>query len=110
MEKLLESGNALTAIAVLLSLHFLKGLGEFLWKLREKRDAVTETGIEKLSAAVQDNTLAAQRLEHRIGAVEHTLADVAKTKLDLRRLFSAVKELAGEDWSKIRSVIMEIEG
>lgn len=112
MEKLMEAagGNLsgiLAAIAVTLCLHLLAKIGEFLWKLREKRDSLTESGIEKLSSAVQLNTNASEKLEHRIKALEHTFTDLGKAKLDMRRLYAAVKQLAGDKWPEIRRHIME---
>lgn len=110
--ELIASGSVpglLAAVSVLLALHFLVKVGEFLWHLKEKKDTVTETGIENLSAAVQLNTAASEKLEHRIKNLEHTISDVTKVKLDLRRLYIAVKNIAGDKWPVIRKEIMDEE-
>lgn len=112
MKELIVNGGTpgvLAAIVVMLGLHLLARLGEFLWKVKEKRDAITESGLDRLSTAVQQNTYAAQKLETRINALEHTISDISKFKLDLRRLYAAVKHLSGDQWSTIRKEIMDEE-
>ena len=40
---------------------------------------------------------------------DHTLSELRKAKLDLRRLFTAIKILAGDRWDEIREQIMKDE-
>lgn len=110
MEKLLENtgvAGILAAISVMLALNFLAKLGEFLWKFREKKDALTESGIEKLTNAVHLNTMTTEKLEVRLNHLEHALLDVKKFERDLRRVYTALKKISGEQWPEIRKEIME---
>lgn len=110
MEKLLESGSVgglLAGVVVLLALQLFAKIGEVVLKSREKKDEITESGIEKLSAALQQNTFASEKLEHRMKAVEHSISDVTKMKLDMGRLYTAVKLIAGDRWPAMRKIIMD---
>lgn len=110
MEKFIESGSVaglLAAMVVMLALQLVTKFGEIVLRSREKKDAVTESGIDKLSSAVQHNTFASEKLEQRIKALEHTFSDVTKVKVDMGRLYTAVKLLCGDEWPKIRKVIMD---
>jgi hypothetical protein len=104
----LELGSTpLSAIIVLLSLNIVVKVGQFLWDQKAKRDAVTETGIEELSKAVRDCTSSLQALQAKIEKIEPILRDVTKIKLDLRRVFFVLRNLAGEKWTAIRSQMLE---
>jgi hypothetical protein len=112
MDKIIESGSVaglLAAITVMIGLNLVVEIGKTLWRIREKRDAVTESGIDKLSKAVDLNTAASQQLENRIKTLELTLTDISKIKIDLRRLYMAVKIMSGDSWETIRKKIMDDE-
>lgn len=99
----------LASIVIVLSLHFLLRLGEFIWKQYEKRGQLSETSIRDLTNALNKNTAEMDRLACRIEKVEQHLVDIPKLKLDLRRLFSAVKIISGDEWQNVRKKIMEEE-
>jgi len=103
------TGGTLGAICVIVALQLVVRVGEFLWQLKEKKDRLTETGIERLSSTIQESTIAIQHLESKIKSLESTLGEFSKFKLDMRRLFTAVKRIAGSDWAEIRKEIMEDE-
>ena len=85
MDNLLDAHYGLPAICVLLVLQLLFKVGEFLWEVIKKKDEVSEKSISELTASIQ------------------------KLSLDLRRVFAAVKILAGDDWKHIRKSIMDEE-
>ncbi len=91
----------LAALCVLLAGHLLFRVGEFLWRFKERKDAVTETGIDNLSQAVEKNTAVTEKLGARIEKLESTLSDVTKVKRDIHRMFMVVKAIAGENWDSI---------
>lgn len=107
MEKLLDPANGPIALITFLALHLVIKIVEFLWAFKEKKDLVTESGIEKLSQAVQQNTWASEKLEARIKQLEHTLGVVDKLQTDMRKAFIAIKSISGDNWPKIREEIME---
>lgn len=84
-------------------------MGEFLWKLKEKKDSASESAIEELTKVVRESTLATQALDTKIQTLEHTLSELPKLKLDMKRFFIAVKTVAGEQWPEIRREMMEEE-
>jgi hypothetical protein len=113
MEKLLlslsnSSGLAglLASICVLMTCRFLFSLGEFVWKIKKEKDQLSEKTILELVAAMKANTESLKTLDHEMKALKDAFAEVPKLKLDLRRLFSATKMLAGDQWSDIRDEIM----
>lgn len=111
MEELAHAttANAFVAICVLLALNLVARVGEFLWKLKEKKDSATEKGIESLTLAVNLNTKAAEDLKDRIIALEGAVGDVTKVKLDIRRAFFAIKAIAGDNWPEIRKEMMDYD-
>lgn len=99
----------LASLVIILSLHFLVKVGEFLWKLFEKKNELSEKSVQKLTSALHVNTSAIEKLETRILHAEKGLADMPKFKSDLRKLFAAVKFIAGDEWIKIRQEVMSDE-
>lgn len=103
-----ESAPALLAsIVVILAAQLLFRVIEFLWGFYKKKDELSEKSIEKLTAAMNTNTEAVKGLETRIKDVEQHISAMPKFKQDQRRLFTAVKIMAGDEWPAIRKVIMD---
>lgn len=110
MDRLIEFGGTpglLAAITVMLACHLLFKIGDFLWKFKKEKDTVTERSITHLSSTMQHNTSAMENLESRIKTLEHTIADVTRFKSEIRRLYAAIKLIAGDEWAVIRQSIAE---
>lgn len=110
MEALLEAKSIpllLILIVVFLCATFIKGLVEFLWKVREKKDSASESAINELTEVVKKNTLAMELLDRRLDKLEIVLSEIPKFKLDMRKYYSAIKILAGDKWPSIRKEIEE---
>lgn len=109
MEKFFSIEYGIAGICVMLTIMVLTRVAEFAWGLREKKETLSEASIEKLASAVENNTKAIQALIQRLERVETLVSEIPKFKTDVRRFYSAIKELAGEDWPKIRDEIMKDE-
>ena len=113
MDKLIaafsQSGvsGLLVAVCVLLTFNVLGKVAFFLWNLKLSRDKISEESIKRLTEAMASNTVTTQKNTEEIARLEQALAEIPKLKLDLRRAFSAIKEVAGDEWPKIRKEIME---
>jgi adenylate cyclase len=111
MEHILNSQQSipglLAGIIIILGFHLMAKIGEFLWSLVKKKAELSEKSIERLTVALKINTEAIHKLENKLTAIERDLAEVPKFKTDLRRLFAAVKYMAGTEWNEIRKVIMD---
>lgn len=92
---------------MILTISVLVKVGEFLWKLREKKEALSESSVGKLTEAVEQNTFATKHLDLRLSSLEKSLSELPKFKTDIRRFYIAVKALAGDKWPEIRKAIME---
>jgi hypothetical protein len=103
MEELLKNQPA----AVVLACFMLFEVVKFIFEQLKKKNELSEKSIESLTNALQSNTLMMSRLEARISEAERNLAELPKFKLDVRRVFTAVRLLAGENWDDIRKVIMD---
>jgi hypothetical protein len=97
----------LASLCVITTLQLLTRVGEFLWKMKEKKDQLSEAGVQKLTNTVDANTKAIEKLETTFSTLAETLSKVPKHDVDLKRLFSAVKIVAGDRWTKIRKEIMD---
>ncbi len=113
MEQILDVHNGvsglLVSICVLLAVQLLLKAAEFLWGVVEKKENASEAAIKKLTDVLRENTLATQHLDKRINALEILLAELPKFKLDVKRLFSAIKMVAGDDWPSIKRGMLEDE-
>lgn len=109
MEGALSLKYGIGGLCVLFTLSVLLRVSEFLWKLREKKESISETAIQDLTVAVRQNTAATQHLDRRLEKLEGMASDMPKFKTDIRRFYAAIKEVAGEKWPKIRDEIMKDE-
>lgn len=97
----------LQSIAAILFLTLFMKMVEFIVTILKKKSELSEKSIADLTSALRVNTAAVEKLDARIAAAEKTMAELPKLKLDLRRLFTAVKRISGDDWEKIRKEIMD---
>lgn len=100
MEKLFTLEYGVGGVCVILTLLVLVRVGEFLWKLREKKDSASDIALRSIAERLEE-------IEDHIEDMRHTVADIPKLRLDLRRFYSALKTLSGEKWSAIRDEIMK---
>jgi len=105
MAKLFSLEYGIGGICVLLTLMVLIRVGEFVWKLQQKKEQLSEKTVGDLTRAVQENTVETKTLGQRIVHLEGALGEVTKLKTDVRRFYSAIKELAGDRWPAIRDEI-----
>lgn len=104
-----ENGMAglLASIAVILALHLVVRVGKLLWDMKTEKEKLSEKTVKDLVDSVEHNTKTVEQLSHELRKVEAALADIPKLKLDLRRLYAAIKIIAGEDWPAIRTEITQ---
>lgn len=107
LEKILSGEHGVVGLCVLLALGLIIRLIEFLWKIKEQKDKLSESSITDLTNAMKGNTIAIEHLDVRFQGLERTISDFPKLRNDMRRLYSAIKELAGDRWPKIRDEIMK---
>lgn len=110
ISELLNSQQSIPAllgcICVMLTFHFLVRVGEIAAKTFRNNTELTEKSINALTTEIRKNTSAMEKLERRIVDTEKTLSKLPVLELKLGRLFTAVKMLAGDDWTKIRREIL----
>lgn len=113
MEKLIASFSSsgvaglLVALCVLLTFNVLGKVAFFLWNLKLTKDKASDESIKKLTEAMAINSASVEKNTAQIEHLEKALAEIPKLKLDLRRAFAAIKEVAGDHWPKIRREIMD---
>lgn len=99
----------IAGVCILLTLMLFAHVGEFLWKIQQKKSTATDEAIEQLTTAVEENTCAHKSLQNRIIHLESTIAELPKFKTDVRRFYAAIKELSGDEWPRIRDEILKDE-
>lgn len=87
---------------------FLKIL-EFMWQFVKKKIDTNEDITKELITALNGCTSALAKLDEKVASLEAVLLEIPKFKLDLKRMFTAIKMMAGEDWAKIKKEIMDDE-
>ncbi len=112
MEKLLttinssDSGGVLLSLCLILTFQLVFNVIKFLWSIKKEKEQLSEKTIAMLVSTVSENTSALKHLDIQIKKLESTFAELPKFKLDLRRLYHAMKLVAGEEWVEIRNEIM----
>lgn len=91
------------------SLHLITKVGEFVFGIVKSKNDITEKSIENLTNFISGNTEALHRLEERMRSVETELKGFDSTKLNVRKLFAAVKAVAGADWPLVKQAIIDDE-
>ena len=94
---------------VAVCLNILLRVGEFVFKIFEKKSEVSEQSIAKLTATIELNTRSMDKLECRLALTEKELAEIPTMKKHLNRFFSALKHVAGDEWPKVSEIIMADE-
>lgn len=112
MEKFIDFKDGvsglLVSVCVLLSVQLVFKVGEFLWKIKEKKDSASEAAIRELTEVVKQNTLALEHFESKLENVEKLLSEFPKIKLDIRRFYQAIKMISGDEWEKVKKEIEDI--
>lgn len=107
MENFFSLEYGIGGLCIILTLMVLLKVGEFLWNIHEKSGAISSASIEKLTAAVTENTSAVMKLDYRLEHLEKSVSDLPKFKEDIRKFYLAIKELSGDNWPKIRDEILK---
>lgn len=112
IEKLLMNlgeGSVIIGIFLILAFRLIFEVVLFLWNLAKKKNELSEKSIKELTTALEHNTKSVEKLDLRIYQAEKMINDFPKLKLDVRRLFTAIKHVAGDDWNEIRKSILDDE-
>lgn len=107
MEDLFSLKYGIGGICALLTISILFKVAEFVWKIREKKEMSSDMAMVDLTKAVQECTLTMKVLDIRLKAMEMANSEFPKLRNDLRRVFTAMKEIAGDKWPMVRDEIMK---
>jgi hypothetical protein len=120
MAEILGSEHGLSAllagVIVLLALNLITRIGEFVFKMLQKKSQTTDEQIARIARLMDDHTMknsmaltqntdAVRELRVQISVLQQELGDVKKFKSDSDMLLSAVKILAGQKWPRVRKAI-----
>lgn len=94
-------------MVVILALNLVFRVGTFVFGLIQKKQQVSDDTLKANTAAIIGLTTSNQKLESRLKTLEENFTEIPKVKLDLRRMYTAIKMVSGEKWKHIREVIME---
>jgi hypothetical protein len=112
MEELLAK-EGFAGLIIVLCLHLLFNIGKFVYHFFEKKrtdvERATEHKITKVDLTLQQLSDATRELRVQIGLLEAELKEVHKFKADSKKLFSAVKIMAGKRWPEVRKAMLEDE-
>ncbi len=101
--------HGILAIVVMLALHLVMRIVQFLFDILKKKNEQAEKNVTEISLALQQNTGAVRELRIQMGILERELGEIHKFKIDTKRLFSAVKIMAGPKWSQVRKAMEDDE-
>ncbi len=115
MEHLIDAQHGpvalLAGLVIVLALHFLLKLGEFLWKMFLEKNRMRDQSISNLINMVAGNTTDLHRIQDRLSGLEkqsHHMSEHAKiSEVNTRRIFAAIKKLSGKNWPTVRKHILE---
>lgn len=91
----------LAGIIILLSVNALIHVTKFLYELARKSNELTAVKVENLIISIDQLTKSLDELGGKIAALEKNFAEdaftLARLKIDSRRVFVALRFLAGDD-------------
>ena len=91
----------LAGIIILLSVNALIHVTKFLYELARKSNELTAVKVENLITSIEKLTKSLEDLRLTVGALEKNFAEdaftIARLKIDNRRVFVALRWLAGDD-------------
>lgn len=86
----------LAGLIIIVALHLVKDLAKMAWEAFKKKDEKTDLAVQAIG-----------KVEHRIAMVERDMNEVLKFRNDFKRLFEAIKILAGDKWPEVSKKIRE---
>lgn len=111
MDQLLASDKGVTVLlaglVIVLCFHLLLRLGTLVYEIFRKKTESSERNVENLTTALRLTTEGLSKIETRMTVLERDLNEVLKFRQDFRRLFAAVKAIAGDRWPDIRKTIVD---
>ena len=97
----------LASIVIVLCFQFIAKIGEIIWDVFRKKGEMSEKIITEMSMALRANTEAVRELRVQLSVIDQELTEMKKFKVDARRLFAAVKVIAGPKWAEVRKAMEE---
>ncbi len=97
----------LASVVVMLALHLVAKIGEFLFDLLKKKEHGSERQVAGIELSLTQNTQAVRELRMQVQLLERELIEVHKFKADSQKLFSAIKIIAGAKWPRVRKAMEE---
>lgn len=105
------SQYGVAGVCILLTIMVLMRAGEFVWAItaekEKEKQTISSKAIEDLTKALKESTIAIGTLEHRLEHIERVVLEFPKLKNDVRRFYSAIKQVSGDRWPQIRDEIMK---
>ena len=80
----------------MLGLNLLLGVGKFVYGLIKEKSKHTDRAVEGFG-----------KLETRMVAIERDMNEMLKMRQDFRRIFTALKAIAGDKWPEVRKAVLE---
>ena len=107
MERAFSLEYGVAGVCVLLTIMILIKVGEYVLSIAKEKETLSETAVKNLSAELKDNTQALRDLSGRLEKAEALAADIPKLKIDVRRFYTAIKTISGDEWPRVRDEIMK---
>lgn len=92
---------------VILALHLIAKLVEFLFSIFRKKSEVVDQSISQIDLALTANTRAMNELRIQMQLLEREMAVVHKLSGNVQELFTGIRYLSGPDWSEVRKAMKE---
>lgn len=91
----------LAGVIILLAIHAAIHITKFLYELARKSNELTAVKVENLITSIENLTKSLDGLQGKINVLEKNFAEdafsIARLKIDNRRVFVALRWLAGDD-------------
>lgn len=109
MENLVDTQQGipflLTGIVILLAMNLLVVIGRFLFELFRKKTEHGDSQIVEIKATLVTTTGIVNQLKGQIDGLESDLKEIRKYRIDMQKLFYAIKTMAGKRWPEVRKAM-----
>jgi hypothetical protein len=97
----------LASLLIMFCIHIVISVGKLLFEIFKKKEEKSDRNLNEVSLALQQNTNAVRELRIQLGILEREISEIQKYKLNVNRLFAAVKIMAGPKWQDIKKEIVD---
>lgn len=99
----------LAGIILVLCFNLLMHIGRIMFDFMSKKNQVSENNVQKLTDTIEATQKTLSDFQNRLTSIERDMNEVLKFRVDFRRLFAALKFIAGDRWPEAKKAMKDYD-